>query len=97
MLSSAVGVVAEMKPVNLRCEYLENPLGIDVPRPRLSWQLESPYRNRRQAAYQILVATHPDRLTPDQADLWNSGRVESNQSLHVEYAGKPLISGMPAH
>ena len=48
-------VIADLKPTNLRCEYQVNPLGIDEPRPRLSWILESPQRRQVQTAYQVLV------------------------------------------
>ena len=85
-----------MQIVRLRCEYEETPLGIDVARPRLSWQLESDQRGARQTAYRVLVASSQDTLARDQADLWDSGRVQSNQSVHVEYDGTPLGSGQRA-
>jgi len=44
-----------IKPTHLSCEYLQNPLGIDTPRPRLVWQLESKERDQRQSAFQIRV------------------------------------------
>lgn len=69
-----------------------NPLGIDTPEPRFSWTLTSDQRNVNQTSYQVLVATAPDLLTQDAADLWNSGVVESSQSLHIAYAGKALAS-----
>ncbi|MBN2581285.1 MAG: family 78 glycoside hydrolase catalytic domain [Pirellulales bacterium] len=79
----------------LCCEYLEDPLGIDVARPRLSWRIEPgdpAERGLRQTAYQVLVAGTPDALEADRGDLWDSGRVESDQSMLVEYGGKPLAS-----
>ena len=69
---------------NLRCEYLNNPLGIDVARPRLSWVIESTRRGARQTAYQVLVASSQEQLKQDKGDLWDSGKVESDQSVHVE-------------
>jgi alpha-L-rhamnosidase len=75
-----------------RCEYQVDPLGIDVARPRLSWTLRSGERGQGQSAYQVLVASSPDGLARDQGDLWDSGRVASDQTIHVEYAGKPLGS-----
>jgi alpha-L-rhamnosidase len=95
VLLSTVGVFAEMLPVNLRCEYLKDPLGMDVRKPRLSWQLESSQRAQKQKAYQVLVATDPAKLKSQAPDLWDSKRTESSASLQVEYAGKPLVSGMP--
>jgi alpha-L-rhamnosidase len=77
---------------NLRCEYLINPLGIDVPAPRLSWVLRSERRAQVQSAYQILVASNVDALADGVADLWDSGRVPSAQSAHIAYAGRPLLA-----
>ena len=90
---------------HLRCEYRENPLGIDATRPRLSWVVEEkaeggnlkPERGVRQTAYQILVAGSEDLLKKDKSDLWDSGKVASDQSIQVEYAGKSLESGMYCH
>jgi alpha-L-rhamnosidase len=70
---------------HLRCEYLANPNGIDVLRPRLSWLLDSDRRGAKQTAYQVVVTT-------THGELWDSGKVESAQSIQVEYAGKPLSS-----
>ncbi len=82
---------------DLRCEYLVDPLGIDVEKPRLSWLIESKRRGERQTAYQVLVASTPELLARDQGDIWNSGKVNSDQSVHVEYAGKPLTSRMSCY
>ncbi len=81
-----------MRAIRLRTEYRENPLGIDVLRPRLSWALESDRRGDRQTAYQILVASELHALDSDRGDLWDSGRVEGGESLNVEYAGPDLRS-----
>ncbi len=70
-----------------------NPLGLDIPRPRLSWILESDRRGARQSAYQILVASSAEKLAAEQGDLWDSGKVASDQSVNVEYGGRPLASG----
>ncbi len=82
----------DLKIERLRCEYLENPLGIDDPNPRLSWILTSDIRGQKQTAYQILVASRKELLEQNQGDLWDSGKIESNRSIHVAYAGKPLES-----
>lgn len=76
----------------LRCEYLQDPLGIDVVEPRLSWIVTSDRRGARQTAYQILVASSPELLSNDQGDLWDSGRVASDDTVLVPYAGAPLES-----
>ena len=80
---------------NLRCEYRIDPLGIDVRQPRLSWVIESACRGERQTAYQVLVSML-ERLAKDQGDLWDSGKVSSDRSTHVEYAGEPPASRMRA-
>ena len=82
---------------NLRCEYRKDPLGIDATRPRLSWILQSDDRGQKQTAYQVLTAATPEALAKDQGDFWDSGRVASDQSIQLEYAGKPLTSRMRCH
>jgi len=84
---------ASLKVDGLRCEYRADPLGLDVPQPRLSWLLESSERGQRQTACQVLAATGPDLLSNGKADLWDSGKVPSAESVHVVYAGQPLRSG----
>ena len=79
---------------NLTCEYLRNPLGIDIMQPRLSWRIESQRRGEMQTAYQVEVASEKDALISGSADLWNSGKVESDTCAHVPYAGKLLHSDM---
>lgn len=77
---------------NLTCEYQVNPLGIDVLQPRLSWQLESDRRGTRQTACRILVAASETALSGASV-LWDSGKVPSDQSIHVTYRGPGLVSG----
>jgi alpha-L-rhamnosidase len=88
----APNMPAIQKPTDLRCEYAVNPLGIDVLRPRFSWVLKHTERGRTQSAYQILVATSKEVLLTDSGDNWDSGKVASDESVHVEYDGKPLES-----
>ncbi len=84
----------EFAPVRLRCEYEACPLGMDERQPRLSWQISDPTvpRGARQTAYRILVASTEEALSRDRADLWDSGRVESSQSLFIDYGGPPPVS-----
>lgn len=77
----------------LRCEYRDNPLGIDVPAPRLSWTLTSSVRGEGQTAYRILVSQSGLNLLKGHGDIWDSGKVYSDQSVNIPYAGKPLASG----
>ena len=77
-----------------KCEQRMCPLGIDVPRPALGWTLASSRRSDRQTAYQILAASDPALLANGaKSDLWDSGKVDSDNSLGIPYAGKPLASG----
>jgi alpha-L-rhamnosidase len=77
---------------DLRCEYLRDPEGIDVAAPRLSWILTSERRGDIQSAYQVLVASTPQGLAGGIGDLWDSGRIDSGDSVHVPYRGQPLGS-----
>ncbi len=78
------------KATTLRCEYLENPLGIDVPQPRLSWIMEAKTRGQKQTAYRVLVASSAEILAEDKGDLWDSGKCESDRTTHIAYGGKGL-------
>lgn len=77
---------------NLRCEYQRDPLGIDVDKPRLSWQLKSTERGAKQTAYRILVASSPSLLRQEKGDLWDSGIKKSDQSIQIAYGGTGLHS-----
>jgi alpha-L-rhamnosidase len=88
---------AQIKLENLRCEMLVNPQSIDVTKPRLSWEIVSSKRNVMQEAYQIIIASSKEKLSKNMGDIWNSGRVNSNASIHIKYAGKPLQSRMQCY
>ncbi len=79
-------------PVHLRCEYLENPLGIDAASPHLSWQSDNSERNWKQAAYEVLVASSDENLRAGKADIWDSGKVDSAESVGIAYRGPALES-----
>jgi len=74
------------------CEYATNPVGVEQRQPLFSWILQSSEHNKQQTAYQVLVATSVKKLTPQSADLWNSGIVASAQSTLIPYNGKALVS-----
>lgn len=82
---------------DLRCEYAVNPIGLDVPAPRLSWRLVSGRRAERQTAYQIQAATSPDLLQSGRPDLWDTGRTISDRSVQVAYGGPRLKSRQKAY
>jgi alpha-L-rhamnosidase len=81
-----------LRPTSLRCEYLEDPAVVDVPRPRLTWinLAEEGERGQLQTAYQVRVAGSLNKL--ERADLWDSGKKLSDQSIRIRYEGKPLVS-----
>lgn len=89
-----------VQPNALTCEYLTEPLGLDVAQPRLSWKLAATHPDQRsqcQTAYQILVASSKKLLAAGKADLWDSGQVASDQSVNQVYLGKSLESGQACY
>jgi hypothetical protein len=83
---------ADYRVSDLRCEYATNALGVDVPSPRLFWKLESTIRGAHQVAYEVLAASSARALAANRGDLWDSGRVESDETTQIPYAGRPLQS-----
>jgi alpha-L-rhamnosidase len=98
LLLAVAAVAADIRPTDLRCEYRQNPLGMDVLQPRLSWTLQAAptARGVAQSAYRVLLASLPETLARDEGDLWDSDKVPSDQTIHVAYAGQPLQSRMCA-
>ena len=78
--------------MKLTCEYAVDPLGIDTREPRFGWRLESEARGQMQTAYRILVASNAEKLDQNLGDKWDSGKVESNQSVNIPYEGQALAS-----
>ena len=76
---------------DLRSEYQVNPIGIDVS-PRLSWRVQSNHRGFSQEAYQVIVASSLNKLNVENADVWNSGRVVSSQSVGIAIYNKVMQS-----
>jgi alpha-L-rhamnosidase len=93
MVLAPLAAFASLSPKQLRCEYLVNPLGLDTPQPRLSWIVDSDQRAQTQTAYQLLVASSHVKLDSDRGDRWDTGKVVSDQTIQVPYAGQPLGSG----
>jgi len=76
----------------LKCEFRENPLGIDRVNPLLQWKINDERRGACQTAYQILVASSLELLEKDKGDVWDSGKTESDKSVHIKYDGSELLS-----
>ena len=79
-----------MRPVNLTCEYIENPLGIDIKLPRFTWNFITTERNKMQSAYELIVSDNEKDITEKTGNMWAPGKVVSNDNVNVEYAGKAL-------
>ncbi len=77
-------------PFDLQCEHLADPVGIDAAQPRLSWKLAGTGRDQSQTAFQIVVASSPALLSPERADLWDSGVQKSDRNRLIPYSGAPL-------
>jgi alpha-L-rhamnosidase len=92
MVVNGVSAQKSISIEKLRCEYLKDPIGLGTEYPRLSWLLKSDTNNQSQQAYQILAASHPTLLSDKKADLWNSGKVVSDQSIQLIYNGVELKS-----
>lgn len=93
MLGGMLPLFGSTLPANLQCEYRANPPGLEVAQPRLIWEVQSDERDQTQTAYQILVASAENLLRKNQGDLWDSGKISSDETANIVYAGKPLASG----
>ncbi len=83
---------AKVDLANLRLERLENPLGIESQKPTFSWQIIGDDRGVYQKSYRVLVASSLDLLNIGKADVWDSGTIQSDQSIDVPYAGEKLLA-----
>ena len=84
--------VSPMHITDPRCEYMQNPLGIDVREPRFSWALQDERRGQFSIGYQVLVASGVEMLSADKGDKWDSGIVQSGAQVNIRYQGAPLAS-----
>jgi len=94
LLAGGAAAAGTLTVTGGKCEQRICPLDIDAPQPVLAWTLASPQRGERQTAYQIQAASAPALLASGEPDLWDSGKVVSDNSLGIVYVGKPLGSGM---
>ncbi|WP_449555697.1 family 78 glycoside hydrolase catalytic domain [Hymenobacter rubidus] len=84
------GAAQKLAVAALKCEYQPHPLGVQTAQPTLSWELRADRRNVRQTAYQILVADSRQSLDKNVGNAWDTGKIASNSSIQVPYAGKAL-------
>ena len=85
-------VQSTMQVVDSRCEYQANPLGIDEPIPRFSWQFSSSENNKQQTAYRILIGSSEESISKNIGDIWDSGKVDSDRSTNIAFDGESLQS-----
>lgn len=81
-----------LQPVHLTCEYLENPLGIDVLKPRLSWNFIANERNQAQTAYEIIVSDNEKDIVSQKGNIWQTGKIITAANIQNEYEGPALAS-----
>jgi alpha-L-rhamnosidase len=92
LLLASGGMAAGLEaPTALRCEYATNPMNVETPTPRMSWQIKDDRRGAVQSAYQIMVRADAGNV------VWDSGKVVTDQSVYVPYGGPPLISNQRYH
>jgi len=86
----SISCFSQLEVKDLLCNNLSNPVGIDVLQPEFTWQLHSNERNVMQSAYEIRIADNRTGL--EKGKIWTSGKINSDQSVHVNYNGSPLQS-----
>ncbi len=91
LLAVCYSMSSEIVLDDLRCENLNGPLGIDTTVPHFSWKVRCD-KSMQQRWYEIQVARDSAKLSDGKADLWNTGRVVSDESVMIPYSGKPLKS-----
>ncbi len=94
VITISINAQPPAKAVDLRCEFMMNPEGIDRPAPRLGWRMQqiAGTQGQHETAYRILVASSQSVLDTDTGDLWDSGKVTGERPVLVSYAGKTLKS-----
>ena len=83
----------ELTVTELTCNFKSEPVGVDTPAPLLGWKINSSQKEVMQSAYRIIVAENPDDLIKEKGTLWDSGKIESEQSFNTIYEGEQFDSG----
>jgi len=79
-----------MRLANLQCEYLTNPLGIDVSAPRLSWQMDDETQGALQSSYQLIIGTDSAAVSHNTGNAWQTLKIKSDEQ-RTTYHGKKLL------
>ncbi|MDZ7690783.1 MAG: hypothetical protein U5K69_06555 [Balneolaceae bacterium] len=85
--------VGQRSPAALKVEYLTNPTGLDIQKPRFSWILNDSTRGASQTAYRLILSTNREEIENDSGSTWDTGKIASSRNVNVEYDGEPLESG----
>lgn len=88
----SVSAASLLQPLELTCEYLKNPLGIDIALPRFGWTFNVAGRDQIQTAYEIIVSDNLKDIQQGNGSTWSTGKILSAQNIQVEYAGNALQS-----
>ncbi|MDR8392710.1 glycoside hydrolase family 78 protein [Aliifodinibius sp. S!AR15-10] len=80
-------------PTDLKIEYLTNPVGLDVEKPRFSWILDDERRGAQQTAYHIVVSKDREEVQDGTGSVWDTGKISSSETVNIEYDGEGLESG----
>ncbi|WP_253274003.1 family 78 glycoside hydrolase catalytic domain [Flammeovirga sp. OC4] len=75
---------------SLKCNSISQPMGLDTPYPAFSWEVEASGYNKKQSAYQLIVASSLEKLNEEKADIWNDGKIQTDQTSYIQYNGKKL-------
>lgn len=92
LLTFLVACINESKLQQLQCEYQTNPIGIDILNPRFSWNIHTTERGVYQSAYRILVSDSKKDIDRKKGNVWDSKKIESGNTVNLEYQGQPLKS-----
>jgi alpha-L-rhamnosidase len=89
-LFSVSGFAQNLTVINPRCEYKQNPIGVDILKPGFSWELQSKQQDVLQTSYRILVADDMSLLQKGTGNIWDSKKISSSKSIQIGYNGKTL-------
>lgn len=92
ILPAYLFAASPLQPAKLTVEYLENPLGIDIKSPRFSWMFTASQPNQHQSAYELIVSDNLNDIKQGKGTIWSTGKINSDQSLHIDYKGNALQS-----
>lgn len=81
-----------IKLINQTCNYKKEPISVGTISPCFSWVIKSGSKGVRQKSYQIIVSDSAEKIVKETGSMWDTGWVESNTSVNVEYKGKKLQS-----